>query len=204
MTVHRAISINELCMKKLKIIPFEDNWLRSFGEPERSGAWIIWGNSGNGKTYFALQLCKYLTKFGRIAYNSLEEGCSQSMKLAFIKINMIEVRRKLILLDREPINELKERLKRRQSPNIIAIDTIQYSGMNYKDYKELRYDFPKKLFILISHAEGKEPAGRVAKSIKFDASVKIRCEGYKAFPVSRSGGSEPFIIWNEGAGKYWG
>jgi hypothetical protein len=75
--------------------------------------------------------------------------------------------------------------------------------MTYNDYKTLRSLFPQKLFILISHAEGKNPAGRVAKSIKYDAFVKIWVEGYRAFAVSRYGGGEPYTIWDEGADEYW-
>jgi hypothetical protein len=73
--------------------------------------------------------------------------------------------------------------------------------MNYSDYKKLRDNFRGKLFILVSHAEGKLPEGRVAKNIRFDAMVKIWVEGYMAWPVSRYGGGEPYIIWEEGAEK---
>ncbi|MCK5015827.1 MAG: hypothetical protein KAS32_02045 [Candidatus Peribacteraceae bacterium] len=200
----RAKSVSELLTKKFKTMPFDGDWYASIGKPELAGTWIIWGNSGNGKTRFALQLCKYLTQFGKVAFNSLEEGASLSMRKAFTETGMEEVKRRLVLLDQEPISELFERLSKHKSPDIIAIDSLQYTGMKYKDYRTLRETFPKKLFILISHADGKEPAGRVAKSIRFDAFVKIRVEGYKAFPVSRYGGGEPYIIWHEGADSYWG
>ena len=150
-----------------------------------------------------MQLCKYLTKFGRVAYNSLEEGASESVKQALIRFNMKEVSRRMILLDKEPIVELTERLKRRKSPDVIVIDSLQYSGMNYKQYKDLRDQFNNKLFIFISHADGKKPAGRVAASVKYDAFVKIRVEGHKAFSISRYGGGVPYTIWSEGADQYW-
>lgn len=37
------------------------------------------------------------------------------------------------------------------------------------------------LIIFISHADGKNPAGRSAKSVMYDASLKIYIEGYRAF-----------------------
>jgi hypothetical protein len=55
----------------------------------------------------------------------------------------------------------------------------------------------------VSHAEGKEPKGNVAKSVRYDAFVKIWVEGYKAFPQSRFGGGNEFVIWPAGAQKYW-
>lgn len=200
----RAVSVSELLTMRHKVMEFSDEWEASFGQPERSGAWLIWGASGQGKTRFALQLCKYLTRYGRVAYNSLEEGASRSMRLAIEETRMEDVSRKFILLDQEPIEELKKRLDKHKSPDIIVIDSVQYTGLNYKEYKELRYGYKHKLFILVSHADGKEPAGRVARSIKFDSFIKIRVEGYRAFPISRYGGGEHFDIWPEKAYDYWG
>ncbi len=184
-------------------LPFEGDWYEAIGKPEISGAWLIWGDSGNGKTRFALQLCKYLAQFCRVAYNSMEEGASKSMKKAFREVGMNEVRRNVILLDNEPISELKERLRKRRSPDVVVIDSVQYTGMSYRDYTALRAEFRNKLFILISHADGKNPAGRTAKSIRYDAFVKIRIEGYRAFALSRYGGGEPFTIWEAGAKAYF-
>ncbi|MCT4580808.1 MAG: hypothetical protein N4A35_05265 [Flavobacteriales bacterium] len=199
----RAVSISELYTTNFKVLDFQGDWDACIGKPELAGSWLIWGKSGNGKTRFTLQLCKYLTQFGKVAYNSLEEGASLSMRKAFVETGMEEVKRRIVLLDQEPISDLIERLKKRKSPDIIAIDSVQYTGMNYDTYRELRKTFPKKLFILISHADGKEPSGRVAKSIRFDAFVKIWVEGYKAFPTSRYGGGQPYTVWQQGADKYW-
>lgn len=202
--INRAVSVTTLMQTRHNLMEFEGEWKSSFGKPEMTGSWLIWGNSGNGKTRFALKLCKYLTNFGRVSYNSLEEGASNSMQQAFAEVGMNDVKRRIVLLDQESIPDLIERLKRRKSPDIIAIDSIQYASMNYADYKALRNGFRNKLFILISHADGKNPSGRVASSIRFDAFVKVWVEGYRAFPVSRYGGGEPFTVWEEGAYQYWG
>jgi len=202
--LNRAVSIDQLERMKFNELPFEGEWRALVGEPEISGSWLIWGNSGNGKTRFALQLCKYLAQFCRVAYNSLEEGASKSMKKAFKEVGMSEVKRRVILLDNEPIEELKERLRKRRSPDVVVIDSVQYSGMNYKDYTALRRDFTNKLFILISHADGKNPAGRTAKSIRYDAFVKVWVEGHRAFALSRYGGGEHYDVWPEAAANYYG
>lgn len=201
--INRAISVSQLESMKFNELPFEGQWLDFVGKPEIAGAWLVWGNSGNGKTRFALQLCKYLSQFCRVAYNSLEEGASKSMKKAFKEVGMGECKSKVILLDNEPIDELKIRLSKRRSPDVVVIDSIQYSGLNYNDYKQLRANFRNKLFILISHADGKNPAGRVAKSIRYDAFVKVWIEGYRAVALSRYGGGKPYTIWNEGETTYY-
>lgn len=201
----RAISVENLLKMKFKVMDFTGVWLSAFGKPERTGSWLIWGHSGNGKTSFALQLAKYLTRFGKVAYDSLEEGARLSMQRALLDINMKEVKDKIILLDREPVNELVERLKRRKSPDIVIIDSLQYTGMSLPEYKKLKSMFADKLFIFISHAEGMSPSGRTAKSILYDADVKIRIEGYRAILVSRAGNTKNyFTIWNDGATQYWG
>jgi len=204
MAIKRAISIEEIEKRKFIDMEFTDKWALSFGIPERSGIWLIWGHSGNGKTRFSLQLAKYLTRFGKVAYNTLEEGARKSMQKAVIETGLREVARNIILLDREPIGELANRLRRRRSPDICIIDSFQYTGMTRSDYIALKEEFNNKLFVFISHADGRHPEGRTAKFIRYDADIKIHIEGYKAFPTSRYGGGEPFVIWDLGAEKYWG
>lgn len=198
----RALSVAELLSRRRKVMEFDGEWLDMLGRPEMSGSWIIWGSSGSGKTRFALQLCKYLTRFGKVAYNSLEEGDSESLARAFEEVGMAEVAKRIILLDGEPMGELSERLLKRKSPDIIVIDSLQYTGMSYIDYRALKAKHRTKLFIFISHADGREPSGKVAKSVRYDSFVKIRTEGYRAFPVSRYGGGEPYTIWEDQAEIY--
>lgn len=200
----RALSINQIYNKKRNLLEFEDEWKASIGTPELTGSWIIWGGSGSGKTTFVMMLCKYLTKFRKVAYNSLEEGDSESIRRALKTVEMEDVASRIVILNQEPIEDLIERLRRHKAPHIIVIDSIQYAELTYKQYKAIKDEFKNTLFIIISHAEGKEPEGKVAKKIRFDAMVKIRVEGYKAFPKSRYGGGEPFTIWQEGADKYHG
>lgn len=201
--IQRAVSVHELLNTNYKLLNFEDEWRASFGCPELTGSWIIWGSSGNGKTYFAMQLAKYLTKFGKVAYDSLEEGRSESLKKAAQETGMMEVARKIIFLDKEPIKELIIRLSQPKSPNIIFIDSVQHSRITYPDYIDITERFRKKLFIFISHAQGKMPKGRVADDIRYDANVKLRVEGYRIVkPLSRYGGGEKFDIWPEEAIKY--
>lgn len=193
----RALTVADLLNYRPHCMPFEGQWAESFGLPERTGTWLIWGNSGNGKTRFAIQLIKYLASLGeRVAYNSVEEGASASLKMAFEQENVAETGRRVLILDKEPMPELIVRLGRPKSPDVIVIDSLQYTGLKYAEYKALRDRFRRKLFIFISHAEGKLPAGRVAQSVRFDAFVKIWVEGYKAYPVSRFGGGESYVIWD--------
>ena len=68
-------------------------------------------------------------------------------------------------------------------------------------------EFPTKLFIFIAHEEGGKPYPAVAKHVRKLSEVKMRVEGFKAFPTTRfatsEGGGEPFVIWEEGAARYY-
>lgn len=198
----RALSIKDIRAYKPTVMEFDGRWLDSIGKPELTGSWIIWGGSANGKTRFALQLAKYLGRFGKVAYDSLEEGLSLSMQKAIGDVGMADNKRSFVLLDKESVSELEERLEKQRSAQIIIIDSLQYTGLTYADYKRLRDRFRHKLFIFVSHASGREPKGEVGKSVKYDAFVKIYVEGYVAYPQSRYGGGKAYVIWEDGARKY--
>lgn len=208
----RAISNKNVLAAQFETADFDGPFLESFGRPELRGAWLIWGGSGSGKTTFTLMLCKYLSGFKRVAYDSLEQGLSLSLQKAWERVNMAEAGSNIILLDKEDLQELRTRLMKRKSPDIIVIDSVQYLTKFYmQQFKDLKADFPNKLFIFISQADkaGNDLDGGVAKKIRYDADIKIRVEGYKAFVTTRyedsdkGEGGQDFIIWKEGADAYW-
>ena len=197
----KAISVANILKYNPRLMPFEGKWFDSFGCPEMRGCWIVWGASGSGKTRFALQLAKYLTIFGRVVYNSLEEGLSLSFKRAFIETGMASAKH-FSLLDKEPIADLTKRIELKKSPDIYIVDSVQYSGLSKEAAKKLVDEHKSKLFIFISHAEGYNPKGCVAQAIRYYSDVKLFVEGYKiSSPVSRfkEGVCQPFVIWEEGA-----
>lgn len=203
----KALSVHQVLSGRRNVIAFDGQWESTFGHPELSGTWIIWGQSFSGKTTFVLQLCKYLCSFEKVIYNSLEEGAGRSMQLAFERVGMEDVSRRFSLLDGESMPELIERLKKHKSPNVVVVDSLQYADLSYKEYKQLKRLFPGKLFIFVSHAEGKLPDGRLANKVRYDAHCKIRVEGYRAFVNSRFAdhSEENYLsVWDEGANRYWG
>ena len=198
----RALTITDIRNYKTKTYLLDGGLDLALGEVELTGSWIVWGRSANGKTRFALQLAKALAKHVRVAYDSLEEGMSLSMRHAIDEVGFSDVKRNFVLIDGEGMAELKERLRKQRSPKVVIIDSLQYTGLTYSEYKALRDEFRSKLFIWISHADGSNPKGAVANSVKFDAFVKIFVEGYRAYPQSRFGGGGEYVIWEEGAKQY--
>jgi len=200
----RAYSVDNVLQAKFNTLEFDGIWRDAVGCPELSGTWIVYGSVKNGKTSFTMQLAKYLTRFETVAYNSVEEGLSLSIQEAFKRTGMEDVRRRFLLLNKDSTKELLSRLRRRNSPNVVIIDTLQFWELAFAEYKRFKEEFPNKLFIYISHSAGNMPDGKLAQRIWRDANVSFRIEGFKAFPVGRYGGGKPVVISEEMAVKYWG
>lgn len=194
----RGLNAKEFLAKKFKLLAFEGQWAKAFGLPEENFSMIIYGKSGNGKTELAVAVCKYMTRFGKVAYNSYEQGHSASLQQSFMRQAMHEVGAQVLVLHKEPFAELIKRLRRKKSPPTVVLDSVQYMGLTYEQWQELRRSFPRKRFILIAHAEGDAPKGSAAKSIEFDVDIKVLVKGFKIFPASRFGGNQSFISYEKG------
>lgn len=208
--MRRALSNKNVVQARFSTAPFTGAWLASLGRPELRGSWIVYGGSGSGKTTYVMQLCKYLTNFGRVAYNSLEQGLSLSLQKAWERVGMEEVGNRIVLLQKESLKDIRERLKKKNAPDVVVIDSVNYwFGFNMRDYSRLKDDYPDTLFIFVAHEDRGNPRGTMAKNIRYDAEIKIRVEGYKAFATTRyedsekGEGGQDFTIWEQGASEYW-
>lgn len=71
----KVLSLKNVEDMKHDPIPFEGEWYQAFGRPERSGSWIIYGKSGQGKTHFALLMAREFDRMGfRTMFIPLEMG----------------------------------------------------------------------------------------------------------------------------------
>lgn len=202
----KAIGLKQLLQKKYKLVEgLSDELANSLGEIEDAFTMIIWGNPGQGKTNFTIRIVEELSiKCGTVAYDSLEEGHGKTMQDLAIRHNLAEKGVRMMFIDNEPFDQLFIRLKKKKSPKIVVIDSIQYSRMSYEQYQILKETFKRKIFVFISHASGSEPKGASAKAIRYDAPIKVYVEGFIAFITSRYGGTKNYVIWEQGAKAYWG
>lgn len=201
----RALSPTEILKMKKESFKLSPAWAAAFGSPEKVGVWFIWGNSGNGKTGFVMQLGAELSRDEKVLYVSYEEGFSLTMQNNIRRYNLTKANKRFQIVEGIPLEELSERLSKPRSPKIVIIDSFQYTQMTYKSYLKFKEAHRDKLIIFVSHADGNNPSGRSAKSVMYDATLKIWVQGYRAFSKGRFFGSqEYFSIWGEGARKYWG
>lgn len=200
----RAMSVKELLKMKRNVLDFEGEWRDAFGTPERCGVWFVWGQSGNGKSSFVMNMCKELARFGKVVYDSLEEGFSLSMANTVERFGLLDSNGR-ISIDCCSMDELSEKMSRRKSADFWVIDSFQYSQLSYKSYIRFKEAHPDKLVIFISQADGKRPSGRAATSVMYDSALKIYVEGFRAFSKGRYIGPKGYYtVWEEGARKYWG
>jgi len=204
--INRAYSVSNVLSKKFNELGFSGEWEETLGKPDKAFSAIIWGNTTNGKTEAAIKLAKYLTNFGKVAYDSLEQGLSATIQQALIRNHMDTLGNSFMLLDREPFDELIIRMSKPKSPDFLFIDSVQYTRITKAQYYQLKELMLKKGkgIIWISQAKGKLPKGALADDIMFDVDLKLWVEGFKLFPDGRlNGGGEPFVIWAQKAARYW-
>ncbi|MEO7212624.1 hypothetical protein [Mucilaginibacter sp.] len=201
----KAQSISNIDKQKFRCFQFDGEWYEAFEHPEMCGVWFIWGSSGSGKTTFVMELCKELCRFGRLAYNSLEEAGRKSFQNAIRRSNMMQVKKRMVVL-KESISEMSYRMSLPKSPDFWVVDSFQYTRLNYDKYLLFKEKHPDKLIIFISQATGKNPKGSAAESVMYDADLKIFVEGHTAFSKGRyigpNGGQK--VVWKEGAELYHG
>lgn len=190
--------------KKRNLLQFTGPWLQAIGKPELKGTWFVYADSGNGKTTFVFQLCKYLCSLGlRVGYNSVEEGDSAAIAAVMVRVGMEEVKGRFQFYDKFSEEDMREHLKKRNAPQVMVLDSWTFLGMTTNQYKAFENDHPNTLFIVVGHEKNNRPRGN-SEVIHKMSHVKIRVVGYQAYiETSRYGGiGTPIVIWEEGAAKY--
>ena len=76
----RSLSFDNILNKKYEYIPFSKDFMDAFGKRQKSGAWIVYGKSGQGKTSFTFQLAR---EFDRIGYKVLFISLDSILKSLF-------------------------------------------------------------------------------------------------------------------------
>ncbi len=188
-----------------KTIPLKNEWLRHQGEIELSGSIIIYGDSGHGKTSYAMQYVKAIAPFYKVHYNSAEEGIRASFQRS-LRLNNMKVVKERFAFSKERFDDMVLRLRKKRQPKVWFIDSVQYcfEGKTKKSYFDLIEEFKETLFIFISHIDRGKPIGQVAKAIYWDCQNRILIKDFKAYiEKSRCGAdeTEPYIINKEKAAE---
>ncbi|MBE7687384.1 AAA family ATPase [Tenacibaculum finnmarkense genomovar ulcerans] len=196
--VKKAYSYDDIAKKNFKTIALTGEWLRHQGVVEQSGSILIYGDSGHGKTTYAMRFMKELTKSGKVFYNTAEEGMRKSF-MRSLRLNNMKVVSSKFTFQKEKYDDMVLRLRRKRQPKIVIVDSVQYvfRGKKAADYFNLIEEFDTTLFIFISHVSKGHPEGAVANEIYWDCQNRILIEDFKAIvEKSRCGADEitPLIV----------
>lgn len=176
------------------------------GEPERNGAWLIYGREKHGKTQQALRLAKDISQNEQVAYVSAEEGQDDSF-IAAVQRAGITTADNIIWDEYLPIDLLIEKYQRPRSANVIVLDnlTVYEDEITRTELKKKVIDaFPNKLIIFVSHEERNEPFPAIAKQARKWAKVIFRVQGLMSSVTSRYSKGGTIRIDDETSELIWG
>jgi len=201
MAVKRAYSYEDINRILFKTIEINEEWKPHLGEPQLGNShWLIFGDSGHGKTSYVLQIVKMLCQNSqRVHYNTAEEGIKKSFKMALKRNNL-----KGVLgfnYHQESFSQLSERLNRKRQAKIVVIDSVQYffRGLQSKHYFEFINQFKDTTFIWVSGADGKKPRGKIAEDIYYDADIVVNVKDFEAnIEKNRFEAYDSRVIWQQG------
>ncbi|WP_143960254.1 P-loop NTPase family protein [Litoribacter populi] len=206
----KVLGVKQFHQMRFKFLPIGDTkFAGTLGKIPYNFSAVIYGFSGNGKTEFCMQMAKMLCQFGKVAWLSYEQRHGSDLQEAtkrnrmdeesgvFYPIDPIEGTEGVGLLE-----DLDNYLKKRNSPDFIFIDSIDYTGFSWADYTYLKNRYgQKKAFIFISHSNKNGALKKeISSKILFDGGMGIFVSKYIAHPEkNRFGGFEPYLVWEERA-----
>jgi nucleoside-triphosphatase THEP1 len=179
-----------------KEIPIADDWKSHLGELSEGFRMIIQGPSGHGKTEYTMKIAKMLaTHYGKVSYNSTEQGKSASFKRAWIRNAMNEIAPGKIVVCKKELKTFDpwfESLQRPNSGRVIICDSRDYMNMTFEQFKQLELRFKNKNIIVVCWDD---PMDNNSKKIKYMCDVKVEVKDYIARIRNRFGGNKAFDIW---------
>ena len=206
----RALSIANIEDKKYEYIPFHKEFEDAFGHRERGGIWMVYGKSGMGKTRFTLDLAREFDRIGySVLFATLEMGICSDFHSELRSAGIRRQTNHIKFVEELTIGSLDAYLSKQRSPDVVFIDSVQYFVEQFEAKAEeiiaLRKKYRSKIFVFVSHVEGKEVEGKAAYVAKRDSFVRIQVEGFRAIYKGRGRGGEKgyYTIWDEGARNYW-
>ena len=198
----RTLGVHYIMNKVYKSLQLQGCWLDTFGAISDPFTMLVYGHPKNGNTTFMMMFAKYLTRFGKVFYNSIEEGDSKTIQDALIRCRMDELEEgKFMLGDRYFYTDLMEKLAKPNSGRFVFIDSRDFINLTCQQFKKLKATFKHKSFIIICWETAGKPSGKFAKDIEFIVDVVVHVSNFKAHPRSRFGGNQDFIIWDRKPAK---
>lgn len=130
----RILSAAHMSQLNTVLLNFQGVWLQLLGQPQTNFKMLVYGESGSGKSHFAIQLALYLAGFGRVLYVSGEEGFAATFQEK-IKVMGANTHPNFYTGDFRTGTELLA-----ETPDLyhfIVIDSLNDMGISYEQYLQI-------------------------------------------------------------------
>lgn len=205
----KVLGIKQFHQKKYKMLAIDNSkFAPTLGNVPHAFILVVYGYSGNGKTEFCMQLAKELTRHGKAAWLSYEQRHGYDLQLATMRNKMQEHVGDFLIIDpianlpvgKSLIDDLDDFLKKRNSPDFIFLDSLDYMNLTeqgYKYFKE-KYEGRKTLIFLAHSDERGKPIKSITRKIIFDGGMGFHIKDFICYPKkNRFGGQKPYVIYEE-------
>jgi hypothetical protein len=168
-------------------------WREAIGPIGEGVSMIVWGDSGSGKTTFCLKLALELCRFGKVYYNSMEQGKSDGFKEGLKRLDFNNIpASKVSFGNRDSWEDCKAKIRYNKA-RFVILDSIDYLKFTAEDFKLLTERYKKRTFIVVSHGD-KYPKSAHADEIRYMVDVKIKLKHGVATADSRLGSTKPMQV----------
>lgn len=192
-----SYGVSQVLSWKFQQNKLPDAWARHLGVlPQRFHIYVD-GDGGQGKTEYGMQMSMMLANhFGKVRLNNVEQGKHPQITESAHRNNFKENIKpgKFAYSMFHDFEELRQKLRTRNSGRVIIIDSISYFPLNAKQIQELLEEFIHKSFILVAY----KAHFNQNKAIQHLCDTKVRVENFIATTngTSRFGGNEDYVIWD--------
>ena len=207
----KTLGVKQFHQKRFKLLNLDGSEFQGLlGDVPKHFTGVIYGYSGNGKTEFCIKLAKALCPHGKVAWLSYEQRHGYDLQQATIRNKMEDVTGRFMIIDplealdegHSLLEDLDDYLSKRNSPEYIFIDSLDYTGFNWEDYLVLKNKYAhRKTFLFIAHSTKTGVLKkRISEQIVFDGGMGIFVKDFIAEPVkNRFGGDVPYVVYEKRA-----
>lgn len=129
-----VISLRDLQKAQFKTLQFSGKWKELMGTPEERFSVMIYGQSGQGKSTFAINFAEYLSNnFGTVLFNSAEEGISLTLQDKLKNLKSTD----LFISHHKDFNSMKKHLKT-STCKFVVLDSVNHMNLTPENVEELR------------------------------------------------------------------
>jgi hypothetical protein len=134
---------------------------------------LVWGDSGSGKTTFALSWLKDLSRFGSVGFINSETSLSQESPI-FRLVQQTQTLEIPLIAASSP--DVLKSIMARDMFQFVVIDSISRLGLSPNDLLQLRNTHPNRTIIGLMEANKDGASFKGANDWKHHANLMIKAE----------------------------